>query len=259
MTHDMNWLIGMLGGAAVGLMLGLVGGGGSILAMPIMVHGLGVGSTHVAIGTTAVAVTVNALAGLALSARQGLVKWRCASVLALAGSAGAGFGAWLGQRVEGAHLLSLFGVLMLAVGALMLRPRAYAGDPLVRLTRSSAMYLAPRLLGLGLLTGIAAGFFGIGGGFLIVPALLHATGMPILMAVASSLVAVAAFGLTTAASYALAGMVDWPLAGLFILGGVVGSLAGARLATRLATHKNLLAQAFGALVIVMGIYIILAD
>lgn len=251
-------LIGAVGGAVVGLALGLIGGGGSILAMPIMVHGLGITPTHLAIGTTAVAVTVNALAGLTLSARQGLVKWRCASVFAIAGSAGAALGAWLGQRTDGGHLLTAFGTLMLVVGITMLRPRSNTGDPLVRLTRSSATHLAPRLLGLGLLTGAASGFFGIGGGFLIVPALLYATDMPLRMAVASSLVAVTAFGLTTAVSYATANLVDWPLAGMFILGGLLGAWVGTRLATRLAAHKNLLGQVFGAVVIVVGIYIIIA-
>ena len=92
----------------------------------------------------------------------------------------------------------------------------------------------PAIVGLGLATGTLSGFFGIGGGFLIVPALMLATGMPIMNAVSSSLVAVTAFGLTTAASYAWSGLVSWGLAGLFVAGGIAGGLVGTRSARHLA-------------------------
>jgi len=104
---------------------------------------------------------------------------------------------------------------MVGVGVSMLRPQSRAGDPNVTLTRNSAGRLAPRLVNLGFATGAASGFFGIGGGFLITPSLIWATGMPLNMAISSSLVAVAAFAITTAASYASSGLVDWPLAGQF--------------------------------------------
>jgi hypothetical protein len=106
---------------------------------------------------------------------------------------------------------------MMVVGALMLKGRSGVGEPSVRLNRENL----PKLLASGLVTGALSGFFGIGGGFLIVPALIVATGMPILYAVGSSLVKVTAFGLTTAANYALSGIVDWSLAALFISGGVL--------------------------------------
>ncbi|WP_219924852.1 TSUP family transporter, partial [Halomonas sp. ND22Bw] len=86
-------------------------------------------------------------------------------------------------------------------------------DPDVRLTKRSAAVLLPWLLGIGLLVGLFSGFFGIGGGFLIVPGLMLATGMPLPMAIGTSLVAVSAFGAATAASYAASGLIDWPLAG----------------------------------------------
>jgi uncharacterized membrane protein YfcA len=255
----MFWLISLLSGAAVGVTLGLVGGGGSILSVPLMMHVLGVSSPHVAIGTTAVAVTVNALANLALGARRTTIKWRCAALFALSGVAGAAAGAELGKRMNGDHLLLLFGVLMIVVGGLMFRPRASSGDPQVHLDGRSAPHLAPRLMGLGLATGAMSGFFGIGGGFLIVPALIVATGMPMLMAVSSSLIAVAAFGMTTAVSYAAAGLVDWALAGLFILGGVAGGLLGSRLALKISARKNLLARVFAVLVAAVGVYVSIAS
>jgi hypothetical protein len=239
-------------GSAVGYSLGLVGGGGSILAVPILVYLVGVENPHVAIGTSAVAVALNAAAGLAMHARAGTVKWRCASVFAAAGVAGALLGSTLGKMIDGPHLLALFAVLMMVVGGLMLRHRGGEGDSTVRLSRQNL----PNLLGLGLAAGGLSGFFGIGGGFLIVPALMLATRMPIVNAVGSSLVAVTVFGLTTAGNYAWSGLVDWSIAGLFIAGGVLGSLLGQRSAQWLAGRKAALNTIFSALIIAVAIYML---
>jgi uncharacterized membrane protein YfcA len=114
----------------------------------------------------------------------------------------------------------------------------------------------PAIVGLGLATGTLSGFFGIGGGFLIVPALMLATGMPIINAVSSSLVAVTAFGLTTAASYAWSGLVAWGLAGLFIAGGLVGGLIGTRLAQLLSARRGALNIVFAVVIIVVAIYML---
>ena len=112
---------------------------------------------------------------------------------------------------------------------------------------------------MGLATGALSGFFGIGGGFLIVPALIAATGMPILYAVGSSLVAVTAFGLTTAANYALSGLVDWYLAALFVFGGVLGGLFGASAASSLAERKGALNTVFAALIVAVAIYMLVRN
>ena len=116
--------------------------------------------------------------------------------------------------------------------------------------------LLPLLIGIGFLVGALSGFFGIGGGFLIVPGLMGATAMPLINAIGSSLVSVSAFGLTTAASYAWSGLVDWPLALLFIVGGALGGLLGTRLAHHLSGHKHALSLTFSGIVIVVGIYVI---
>ncbi|MFK4506546.1 sulfite exporter TauE/SafE family protein [Bradyrhizobium daqingense] len=246
---------GLASGSLVGFSLGLVGGGGSILAVPLLVYLVGVSDPHVAIGTSAVAVAANAAVNLVNHARAGNVKWRCASVFALAGMAGAFLGSTLGKIIEGQKLLALFAILMMAVGALMLKGRAGAGEPSVRLNRENL----PKLVALGGLTGALSGFFGIGGGFLIVPALIAATGMPILYAVGSSLVAVTAFGLTTAANYALSGLVDWYLAALFISGGVVGGMLGAGSASSLAARKGALNTIFAALIFAVAIYMLVRN
>ena len=244
--------LGLASGSLVGFSLGLVGGGGSILAVPLLVYLVGVSSPHVAIGTSAIAVAANAAANLANHARVGNVKWRCASVFAAAGVAGALLGSSLGKMVDGHKLLALFAVLMMVVGVLMLRGRGGEGKPSVRLNRENL----PKLLVSGLAAGALSGFFGIGGGFLVVPALIAATGMPILYAVGSSLVAVTAFGLTTAANYALSGLVDWTLAGLFIFGGVLGGLLGARSAKTLAGRKGALNTVFAALIFAVAVYML---
>jgi uncharacterized protein len=158
----------------------------------------------------------------------------------------------LGKAIDGQRLLALFGLVMVAVGLSMLRPSSRPANESVRLTRASARHLLPRLVGLGFGVGLLAGFFGIGGGFLIVPALMLATGMALPNAIGTSLVAVAAFGLATAGSYATAGYIDWRLALLVIAGGVVGSIAGTRLNAILASKKHLLTRLFGGGVIAVG-------
>lgn len=249
--EPIQYLLGAFSGGLVGFVLGLVGGGGSILAVPLMVYLVGVRSPHVAIGTSALAVAANAALGLSTHARLGNVKWRCSIVFAVAGVAGALIGSTLGKAFDGQKLLFLFALVMVVVGILMLRRRGHVGDAEVRLGRENAAKLV--LYGLG--TGLFSGFFGIGGGFLIVPGLVAATGMPMLFAVGSSLVAVTAFGLTTAANYALSGLVDWILALVFIGGGFLGSFVGTRAAKRLSGAGHL-TTVFASLIFVVAAYML---
>ena len=243
-------------GTLVGFVLGLIGGGGSILAVPLLVYVVGVASPHVAIGTSAVAVAASAAANLAGHARAGNVKWPCALVFAAAGVIGAAVGSHIGKAIDGQKLLLFFGVLMIVIAALMLLRKRVASNPGVRLTTASAPQLLPRLLSYGAGIGTLSGFFGIGGGFLVVPGLLASTHMPLLSAIGSSLVAVTAFGITTAASYALSGFVDWRLVAFFIGGGIAGGLLGSRMAGLLAARTALLLQTFAGIVAVVGTYVV---
>lgn len=245
----------LIAGAAIGLVLGLVGGGGSIIAVPLLVYLVGVASPHAAIGTAAVAVALNAMAGLAGHGRAGTVKWPCAITFSLAGVVGASLGAQLGKAMDGQRLLALFGGMMIVVGLSMLRARRTPENPDVRLTRTTAGSLLPRLVPGGFAVGLLAGFFGIGGGFLIVPALIMATGMPLRIAVGTSLVAVSALGLTTAASYALSGYVEWRLVGLLVTGGIGGAIGGIALGKRLAGAKRAMEIGFAVLVVAVGCYV----
>ena len=152
-------------GGAVGFSLGLIGGGGSILAVPLLLYVVGIGDAHVAIGTSALAVSLNAFGNLIGHWRAGNVKWPCAATFAAAGITGAAIGSSIGKLVAGDKLLFLFALAMIAVGIAMLRPRAAEGDPSVSITPA----IAVRLVMIGLIVGAFSGFFGIGGGFLIVP------------------------------------------------------------------------------------------
>lgn len=243
-------------GGLVGLVLGLIGGGGSVLAVPLLVYVVGVPSAHVAIGTSAVAVAASAFANLVAHWRAGTVKARCAAVFAAAGVLGAFAGSSVGKAFDGARLLALFGLLMIAIGLVVLRRSDAEGDPAVRLTAATARRLLPALLGTGFTVGAFSGFFGIGGGFLVVPGLVFATGMPLANAVGTSLVAVTAFGATTAANYAVSGLVDWTLVALFVGGGLAGGVAGIALGRRLAARKRALGTLFAAVVIATGLYVV---
>ncbi|WP_348641800.1 sulfite exporter TauE/SafE family protein [Aestuariivirga litoralis] len=249
-------LVTIAGGAIVGLVLGIVGGGGSILAVPLLLYGVGMPSVHAAIGTSAVAVALNAAANLLMAAKRGLVKWRCGLVFAAAGMNGSLAGSHLALMMDGRKLLALFGGLMIMVGALMLAKKNAEGDPDVRLTFSSARHMVPWLVAVGMVVGVLAGFFGIGGGFLIVPGLMFASGMPIGFAVATSLVGVAAFGASTAFSYALAGAIDWRVMAFFLGGGLIGSVVGQGFAGRLILHKSAMQAVFAAFVIIVGGFIV---
>ena len=245
MIDTLHLGLGALSGALVGFTLGLVGGGGSILAVPLMVYLVGVNSPHVAIGTSALAT------GLLQHARDLNVRWRCGFMYAGAGIVGALAGSTLGKNFDGQKLLFLFALLMIVVGALMLRSRKAEGTPGAACNRRNA----PKVLGYGLGTGAFSGFFGIGGGFLIVPGLMASTDMVMINAVGTSLIAVTAFGLTTAANYALSGLVDWALAAVFILGGIGGGYFGTRLAKRLSGGGQL-KTVFASLIFVVAIYML---
>jgi uncharacterized membrane protein YfcA len=239
-------------GALVGFSLGLIGGGGSILATPLLLYVVGVAQPHVAIGTGALAVSVNAFANLAYHARAGNVRWRCAVVFAIVGTLGAFAGSGLGKLVDGNRLLFLFGLVMIAVGATMLWPRRENAAAEREANLATCLLTAA----VAVLAGMASGFFGIGGGFLIVPGLMLATRMPMIKAVGSSLLAVGSFGLATAINYSLSGLVDWPIAGQFIAGGIVGGLAGMMLADRLSHGNDTLKRIFAVLIIVVAGYVL---
>ncbi|GAC1348684.1 MAG: sulfite exporter TauE/SafE family protein [Acetobacteraceae bacterium] len=247
-------LLAVACGALVGFTLGLIGGGGSIMATPLLLYVVGL-APHAAIGTGALAVSANAFINFGGHARYGNVRWRSAILFAVIGVAGAALGSTLGKSFDGQRLLFLFAILMVVVGVTMLRrgsrpdSRSEHGERLTPSTLAKVTVAA-------LIVGALSGFFGIGGGFLIVPGLLLSTGMPMVLAVGSSLLAVGSFGLTTAVNYALSGLIDWPVAAEYIAGGVIGGIVGMRLCNHLAPRKAALNKVFAGLVFVVAAYML---
>lgn len=252
MIDTFHYALGAFSGALVGFVLGLVGGGGSILAVPLLLYMVGVKNPHVAIGTSAFAVAANAAIGLWNHAKAGTVNWRCGFIYAAAGVVGALAGSTIGKNIDGHKLLILFAILMIAVAVLMFRGRGDVGIEGAQCNRENV----GKVGGYGLATGVFSGFFGIGGGFLIVPGLVASTSMPIVRAIGTSLIAVTAFGLTTAFNYTLSGLVNWPLAAVFIFGGVFGSALGTRVSAILAADKGKLNIIFATFVLVVAFYML---
>jgi uncharacterized protein len=244
--------LGVVCGAVVGFSLGLVGGGGSVLAVPLMIYIVGVSDIHVALGSTALVVAADAAFNLASHARMGTVKWRCAGVFMATGMVGAFAGSTLSKTVDGMWLLVLFAVLMLAIAAFVFVRRTGPANEAVDLDRGNAAKLAV----MGALTGTLSGFFCIGGGFLIVPALMLTTGMPILYAVGSSLMVATGFAGTAALNFAWSGLVDGRLAGAFVAGGLVGGTLGCRLAGILSGRRGLLNTLLACVIVVVAFYIL---
>lgn len=253
MTLDAaHYALGGVSGILVGFVLGLVGGGGSILAVPLLLYLVGVKNPHVALGTSAFAVAANAAIGLWNHSRSGTVNWRCGIIYALAGVVGAFGGSTVGKNFDGHKLLLLFAILMIVVAILMFRSRGNQGIEGAQCNRENV----GKVVSYGLGTGAFSGFFGIGGGFLIVPGLVASTSMPIIRAIGTSLVAVTAFGLTTAFNYALSGLVDWPLAAVFIFGGLGGSFIGTHVSRTLSADKGRLNTVFASFVLLVAVYML---
>jgi len=244
-------LLAGLSGGIVALLLTLFGGGGSVLAVPLLVYAVGVKDPHVAVGVAAAGVSLNALTALLAQARAGRVRWPCALMFAAFGATGAWFGSSLAKRIDGHQLLLVFALAMAAVGLSMLRRTNAQGLADVRLNPA----MAPRVAISGAGVGAAAGFFGIGGGFLIVPGLMGATGMTLALAQASSLVSVTAFGATTAINYSLSGLVAWPLVAAMTAGGALGTLAGLPISRRLGDNAALGRRLFAVLILVVAAYV----
>lgn len=248
--------LALLCGAIVSFALGLTGSGGSIIATPLLLYGTGL-APHVAIGTSAFATSANALLNFATHARAGTVRWTNAIVFAIAGMIGAMLGSDFGKHYDGRRLLFLLGMLMLGVGALILhRARAEARNGPPQRGAEDATRTLFKLVAAALVTGSVAGFFGVGGGFLTVPALLLVTGMPAVSAVGTALLAVGSFGMTTAVNYALSGLVNWPVALLYFAGGIFGGVLGTRLAVRLGRSRTTLTRLFAGVVFVVATYML---
>ena len=241
-------------GLSIGFALGLVGGGAGMLSVPLLLYVVKVGDPHVAIGTTAAAIATTALVNLVSYARAGLVRWRTSIVFAAAGVGGAFAGSRWSLHVDGGALMLVLAAIVAVVGALMLTGAQTAQNAAV-----SQPDVVPvsglATVGAGVAVGGVAGFFGISGGFLSVPALHFIARVPMLEAVASSLLSVVVFGSTTAANYAMAGKVDLRLALALVAGGILGGHGGMRAAKAIAIKGPALRRVFAMVLLVVSTYI----
>jgi uncharacterized protein len=241
-------------GAIIGLILGLIGGGGSILAVPLLLYVVKLTPVHLSFGTAALVVAVAAAFNLMLYARDKKVKWRCGLVFSVFGMMGAFAGSMLGKMTDGHRLLFFFGILMVSVGLFSFFKKEEGENQDIKLTQENAVNMGGKLGVSGVSVGFLSGFFGIGGGFLIVPALIFTTKMPMVYAIGTSLIAVMTFGLTTAFTYALSDLVAWKVAGIMIIAASIGGLLGKALSQKLS-NTGLLKGVFAGIVIVTGVYI----
>ena len=267
----MSIALALFFGVIIGLALGLTGGGGSVFAIPLLVFGLGM-KMHEAVTLSLAAVALVALIGALNAAKNQLVEFRAGGILAVAGMIAAPAGVLLANRLDETTLLIAFGLLVIIVALVMwLKAGGDSGvvradfigsnpeaggavcqfdpeNPGLRLTAPCSMVLAVT----GIVTGTLSGLFGVGGGFVIVPALTFVTQLTIHRAVATSLLVIALIGGSGVISAIIAGrQIPLPLAAVFIAGGIIGLFAGQRLARRLAGAT--LQKAFAAAILLLGL------
>lgn len=234
--------------AGIGISLGLLGGGGSILAVPLLVYVAGLPAKE-AIATSLLVVGVTSAVGVIPHAHAGRVRWRTGAIFGLAGMTGAYAGGRLAGSIPASVLLGGFAVMMLVTAIAMIRGRR------PRIGRPAPQELPIlRVVVDGIVVGLVTGLVGAGGGFLVVPALALLGGLPMPAAVGTSLLVIALKSFAGFAGYLSATSIDWTLAAAVTAAAVVGGLAGARLAGRI--RGDLLRKAFGWFVVAMGILVL---
>jgi uncharacterized protein len=234
--------------AAIGISLGLLGGGGSILAVPLLIYVAGL-PTKEAIATSLLVVGVTSAVAVVSHARAGRVRWRTGVLFGLAGMVGAYAGGRLGVIIPDGILLAVFALLMLGTAAAMIRGRRSTADrpvphelPVLRVVLD------------GVVVGLVTGLVGVGGGFLVVPALALLGGLAMPVAVGTSLLVIAMKSAAGLAGYLANIDIDWGLAAGVTGAAVVGSLVGGRLTGRI--REAVLRQSFGWFVLVMGLVVL---
>lgn len=233
---------------AVGLSLGLLGGGGSILMVPLLAYVAGLDAAH-AIATSLLVVGVTSAVGAVSHARAGHVRWRTGLEFGAAGMAGAYAGGWASQFLPGSLLLVGLAAVMITAAIAMLRGRR-APMSTDRPGRHAA------LLAQGLAVGAVTGLVGAGGGFLVVPALALLAGLPMCTAIGTSLVVIAMNSFAGLAGHLTAGAIDWRLAAMVTAAAVAGALAGSRLTALIS--MDALRTGFGWFILAMA-SVILAE
>ena len=238
-------------GVAVGLVMGALGGGGSLIAIPILVYVVGQ-DVRAAQATALVIVFAGAASGIISYLRDDDVRWRAGLVFGLAAGVSAFAGSVLNQRLDQNVLLLAFTPVMLLGAAAMVSERAREPARFRPWRFGVGLAEAARVIVLGLGIGWLIGLFGVGGGFLIVPALVLALHLSMVEAVGTSLLVILIGSVFALGERIGSGDVDWSIALPFSLAALIGALAGRRLATRI--DENLLRRAFASLIVIAAFY-----
>jgi len=249
---ELQLIIALTLALLVGVSLGLMGGGGSILTVPILTYVLDM-PPHEAIAASLFIVGVTSIAGMASHARAGRVRWKTGAVFGLAGMAGAFAGGILGGFISGTLLMVLFAVMMTLTALAMIRGRRPTASDTAQGSTTTTLPLA-RVLGDGFLVGIATGLVGAGGGFLIVPALNLLGGLPMTVAVGTSLLVIVMKSFAGFAGYLFSTHIDWPVVLTFTAIAIAGSFLGTLIAGRIP--ERALRKAFGFFVLAMGVFVL---
>ncbi|MEU4421559.1 sulfite exporter TauE/SafE family protein [Actinoplanes sp. NPDC024001] len=234
--------------AGIGVSLGLLGGGGSILAVPLLIYVAGL-PTKEAIATSLLVVGATSAVGLIPHARAGRVRWRTGLTFGLAGMTGAYAGGRVATYIPGAVLLAGFALMMLATAVAMIRGRPPGPDEPV-----PHELPVPRVILDGIVVGLITGLVGAGGGFLVVPALALLGGLPMPIAIGTSLLVIAMKSFAGLAGYLSSVEIPWGLAVAVTVAAIIGSLLGGRLTGRI--RENVLRKSFGWFVLVMGTFML---
>lgn len=239
--------------ALVGVSLGLLGGGGSILTVPILTYVLGM-QPRDAIAASLFIVGATSAVSMIGHARAGRVRWKTGVLFGLAGMAGAFGGGLLGGLIPGAVLMILFAAMMMVTATAMIRSRktATSGSP-----EPARKPPVARILLDGLLVGIATGLVGAGGGFLVVPALNLLGGLSMAVAVGTSLLVIAMKSFAGLGGYFFSAQLQWPIVLAFSGVAIAGSFIGVALAGRIP--EQALRKGFGIFVLVMGVFVLLQE
>ena len=241
-------------GLVIGLLLGLLGGGGSILAVPALVYGVGM-PLAAAVPTSLVVVGISSASALLPRLREGQVQWRLAAVFGAAGAGAAFAGAAVNRLLEPRVVLIGFAAMMVAAGVRMLREQTtVGGDCALPGGGINWRGCLPKAIGSGVVVGFLTGLFGVGGGFLIIPALVLLLGLPMTVAVGTSLVIIVINSIAGFAAHAGDAAVDYRIALAFTAAAVVGSLASARVASRLPAER--LRRWFAYLVFAVAAFVV---
>jgi uncharacterized membrane protein YfcA len=245
-------LIAVLLSVLIGVSLGLLGGGGSILTVPILVHALGVGE-KAAIATSLLVVGVTSAVAAAQHARAGNVVWSVAMVFAPAGMLGAFLAGLVARFIPASALLLLFALMMAVTAAFMWRGCRLPGQPHARLQVGHIGQLG-KIFREGLIVGLVTGLVGAGGGFLVVPALALLGGLPMRLAVGTSLVVISLKSFAGFAGYISHVDIDWTLAAIVTFAAVAGSFAGAALGRKVEPES--LRKGFAVFVLGMALFLL---